>query len=111
MPREEVQRLICEAAGPLCVRYTADAAGRVMTLDYEPAWPRRRWKWLPLSIGGVAAAVVAALLWVWGAPRPPPAATVTGMLPPLTSSGGAGGGGSSTPSCQPTMGETAPGGR
>src|SRR5690348_5730193 len=32
--RDEAERLLCQAAGSLCVRYAVATDGRVMTLDY-----------------------------------------------------------------------------
>jgi hypothetical protein len=105
MPREQAERLICEAAGPLCVRYGVDAAGRVMTLDYQPASKRRRTRWWPLWLGS-AAATIGAALCAWGLTRrPPPAPTVMGMMPPVNSTGGTGG--AAAAPCQYRMGETA----
>lgn len=81
MPRGEAERLVCEAAGSLCVRFSRDDAGQVMTLDYQrPAGPRRWWrKWV--GPGTVAGAVLAALGAVWGGRAvwsPPP--TIQGMV-------------------------------
>src|SRR5262245_61842697 len=37
MPQDEAERLLCESAGSLCVRFARDAeSGRVITLDYRP---------------------------------------------------------------------------
>jgi hypothetical protein len=86
MPREEAERLVCEAAGSLCVRYARDESGRVMTLDYEPLPRRRKRQWwvASLSAGGVAAAIAAAL-WGWASPKPKsPTMVLGGIRPPAT---------------------------
>jgi hypothetical protein len=37
MPRVEAERMVCQAAGSLCVRFARDAqTGEVLTLDYAP---------------------------------------------------------------------------
>src|SRR3954471_20635649 len=42
MPREDAERLVCESAGRLCVRYERMPTGTVRTLEYAPATRRRR---------------------------------------------------------------------
>ena len=66
MTLDEAQRLVCERAGRLCVRFERDAAGRVLTLDYQrPARTPRTWKFWTFvgAAGAIAAAVVRLVLW------------------------------------------------
>ena len=66
MTLDEAQRLVCERAGRLCVRFERDAAGRVLTLDYQrPARTPRTWKFWTFvgAAGAIAAAVVRLALW------------------------------------------------
>jgi hypothetical protein len=59
MPREEAERIVCEKAGNLCARFATDAAGAVITLDYQAAKRRRRgWPfWSVLGVFSVMASV------------------------------------------------------
>ena len=58
MTQNDAERLICESAGSLCVRFERDAGGKVMTLDYAPVREKRRWrKWWPVSIAACLVAV------------------------------------------------------
>ena len=59
MTRDEAERLVCEAAGSLCARFARDEHGTVITLDYAPAKPRRKWPIWVLT--GLAALVAGAL--------------------------------------------------
>ena len=55
MPADQAEKLICESAGSLCVRFARDArTGAVLTLDYRPP-PRR-----PSRARGIA--VIASIL-------------------------------------------------
>jgi hypothetical protein len=74
MPREEAERLVCEKAGSMCVRFARDARGAVITLDYAP--PRRRRKW-PLWTGVGLVAALAGALGIYA--RTPPKPTVRPM--------------------------------
>jgi hypothetical protein len=59
MPRDEAERLACEQAGRLCVRFEqAPGSGAVVTLDYRPAKPPRRRGlfWATLGVAGALAA-------------------------------------------------------
>ena len=60
MTRDEAERLICDAAGRLCVRFERMADGNVRTLDYQPTAKRARtWRfWSLLGLCGGAAAFV-----------------------------------------------------
>ncbi len=60
MPRDEAERLVCEASGRLCVRYEVAADGAVMTLDYqEPRGRRGGWRFWT-AIGAVGALLAGA---------------------------------------------------
>ena len=77
MTRREAERLVCERAGRLCVRFEQGADGIVRTLDYEmPPPARRTWRFWSV-IGGVGAGMAAVLHLAMarpGAPPPPPPA-------------------------------------
>jgi hypothetical protein len=79
MTRAEVERLLSASGERCCVRYAADADGRVRTLDYAP--PRRprfrAWVWLPLSLLAGAGAALGSFFF--GTKAPPP--TVMGSMP------------------------------
>ena len=75
MTTDEAQRLVCERAGRLCVRFERDVRGRVVTLDYEtPPRHGRSWRfWGAIAASlGLAGAAVRALLWQSPAPPAPP---------------------------------------
>jgi hypothetical protein len=59
LTRTEAERLVCEAAGSLCVRFARGGDGTIQTLEYQPPPPRRRgWRfWTAVST--CAAALVA----------------------------------------------------
>jgi hypothetical protein len=42
MPANQAEKLICENAGSLCVRFARDASGKVLTIDYAAAPPNLR---------------------------------------------------------------------
>ena len=93
MPADEAEKLVCSAAGELCVRYARDpVTQQVMTLDYQPKFvpSRRRVIAVMLSIlsaCGISGAWAANKLLRKPAPPPPPAPTfVAGaMLMPTPS--------------------------
>lgn len=58
MTRDEAERLVCERAGRLCVRYQQTASGAVVTLDYSPPKARRKWPFWAM-VGGAGAMVAA----------------------------------------------------
>ena len=61
MPREEAERLVCEAAGRLCVRYQAGSDGAPVTLDYQkPGRIRGGWK-LWTAVGAMGACIAGAV--------------------------------------------------
>ena len=64
MPADEAERLICERAGDLCVRFARDiATGAVITLDYarRPQTSRRR---AILVIASILAAMGFSAAWI-----------------------------------------------
>jgi len=73
MTRDEAERLVCEQAGKLCVRYEQTPAGGVRTLDYARRMSRRTWMFWTLFGTLGAAASAAAQLLMRPAPPPPPA--------------------------------------
>ena len=85
MTLDEAQRLVCERAGRLCVRFERDALGRVVTLDYQrPPPSARTWRFWTLigTAGAVGAAVVRFVLL---SPAPPVTTVVVGdMVMPTT---------------------------
>jgi hypothetical protein len=47
MTRDEAERLVCQAAGSLCLRFARDTSGTVVTFDYEKkkgVLARRGWR-------------------------------------------------------------------
>src|SRR5688572_2122607 len=88
MPRDEAERMVCEQAGALCVRYEQAPGGGVVTLDYRPAKPpcRRGLFWATLGVAGALAALAANQIYsrgtrgtvvMGGICPPPPSATTT----------------------------------
>jgi hypothetical protein len=57
MAADEAERLVCQNAGKLCVRFERDAAGRVITLDYGGS-TRPRWSWRVWTLVALAAALI-----------------------------------------------------
>ena len=78
MTRDEAERLVCERAGRLCVRYGRSPAGGVVTLDYSP--PRQGRKWTFWAMLGGAGALAAAVLNVFAARSRPNTAAPMGMV-------------------------------
>lgn len=83
MPREAAERLVCERAGDLCVRFGRDEAGTVVTLDYQrPKRPRRGWRfWSVVGAAGAVAAGCANYLLLRPKPLAVPA-VVAPVIPP-----------------------------
>jgi hypothetical protein len=63
MPRDQAERLVCESAGNLCVRFARDEAGQVITLDYrrqkQQRWPWRLWTLVALCLAMITGTVEA----------------------------------------------------
>ena len=74
MTDDEVQRLVCDSAGRLCIRYTTTAEGNVATLNYLPQRARRGWRfWTGVGlVGALFASAANALLWNSKSAPPPP---------------------------------------
>jgi hypothetical protein len=103
MTRTEAERLVCESAGRLCIRYEQDARGGVRTLEYARPEPRRGWRfWSVLGVLGAIAASAAGMVWdrsrqaqqrgvIMGSmacpvsPPPPPAAGSNPAVPSIAS--------------------------
>jgi hypothetical protein len=65
MPRDEAERLVCESAGSLCVRFYRLQGGEVLTLDYrQPEKPKRGWRYWTMvgAIGALMASAANALV-------------------------------------------------
>lgn len=58
MTSDEAERLVCQAAGSLCVRYHVAPDGKVLTLDYPASTGRGRWSWRVWALVGLAGALV-----------------------------------------------------
>jgi hypothetical protein len=92
MNRSDAERLVCDSAGELCVRFGRMPDGRVHTLDYRTLGSRPRgWRfWTVLS--ACAASIVAgvnAYIFSRGNPVPPPPAMALGSPPIPVMMGGA----------------------
>lgn len=85
MPADEAERLVCESAGKLCVRFARDESGKVLTLDYRGT-TQRRWTWkvwtLIALVGATITAGVQAMILGKRAILPPGATVVVGTPPP-----------------------------
>src|SRR5262245_29135528 len=83
MPTNEAERLVCESAGELCVRFARDPmTNRILTLDYRPRpVPSRRRAFL--TIASIVGAVIFSSTWIVcriiGKPVPPPPAPTPPM--------------------------------
>ena len=81
MTRSEAERLVCESAGSLCVRFKRDELGSVVTLDYMP-FVKSGWRrWWPLSMAATVAVAFAGLIFARPKASPP---VVTMGLPAMT---------------------------
>ena len=57
MSADEAERLVCQNAGRLCVRFERDLEGRVLTLDYRGT-TKRRWTWKVWTLVALAGALI-----------------------------------------------------
>jgi hypothetical protein len=61
MSADEAERLVCQAAGELCIRFSRDRNGGVVTLDYQPACATRHgWKFWAMVTACAGTALAAA---------------------------------------------------
>ena len=85
MTRTEAERLVCEGAGSLCVRFARSETGQVRTLEYRaPAGKKRGWRFWTI-VSACAASVVAGVngyLLARGKPAPAAPAFIVGELMP-----------------------------
>jgi hypothetical protein len=59
MPRDEAERLLCESAGSLCVRYEVGFSGKPVTLGYEKKGRGARGGWKLWTVVGAMGACMA----------------------------------------------------
>ena len=85
MTRDEAERLICQAAGQLCVRFEQLADGTVRTLDYAAPKAPRGWRfWTSVgTFGALITGVVHALLPGKPPIAPPPTRMLMGDVAPV----------------------------
>jgi hypothetical protein len=65
MPRDDAERLVCESAGDLCVRFYRLHSGEVLTLNYgHRDKPKRDWRFWTLvgTLGAIMASAANALM-------------------------------------------------
>ena len=65
MPRDDAERLVCESAGSLCVRFYRSHSGEVLTLNYgHRDKPKRDWRFWTLvgTLGAIMASAANALM-------------------------------------------------
>jgi hypothetical protein len=75
MTQSEAERLVCDAAGQLCVRFSRAPDGRVQTLDYQPPAGRRRgWRFWTIVSTCAASLVAGANGYLLGRGKPTPPA-------------------------------------
>lgn len=79
MTTDAAQRLLCESAGSLCVRFQVGVQGTPITLDYAPAPVRRRWLWPVTTIASLAAGIIGCVVTTRPVAKPP---VMMGILPP-----------------------------
>lgn len=88
MPRDDAERLVCESAGSLCVRFYRSPSGEVLTLNYGRSdKPRRGWRFWTLvgTLGAIMASAANALLPGRPGRGAPFGSTCTmGVAPPMT---------------------------
>ena len=81
MRNDEVLDLICRNAGDLCVQFERAADGQVMTLDYQPAAARPRWRyhWIIVAVLAAVGATVGRATWQ----QEPPPPRLRGAMAPV----------------------------
>jgi hypothetical protein len=98
MMADEAERLVCQNAGRLCIRFERDVAGRVVTLDYGGA-ARPKWSWRLWTVLALAAALITGTVQalLYGNRIKTGRGVVMGMMPRMiipTPGGGVAAGGS-----------------
>jgi hypothetical protein len=63
MHRDEAERLLCESAGSLCVRYKTAPNGQIITLDYQQR-PKPKWQLAPIAAITTIAAALGGVVWL-----------------------------------------------
>jgi len=84
MPKAQAERLICESAGNLCIRFAKTADGQIATLDYRGLPGKRRWTWRAWTLVAMAGALTAGVVnaAIFGKRVMPPAPVVVAPKPP-----------------------------
>ena len=85
MSRPDAERLVCDSAGPLCVRFARADDGVVQTLEYRAPTKRPRgWRFWTVVSTAAAALVAGVNVYVLARGRPQPAGNmmVVGMIAP-----------------------------
>jgi hypothetical protein len=62
MPHAEAERLLCQSAGSLCIRYVKGIDGQVQTLDYRAKKGGRTFSWRAWTLIGLAGALLAGVV-------------------------------------------------
>jgi hypothetical protein len=73
---DAAERLVCQGAGEICVRFARAPGGEMITLDYQARPKRNRWIWPVTMITAILTALAAAL--IGKSPKP---VAVVGALP------------------------------
>src|SRR3954470_9175692 len=104
MSEADVQNLLCQQAGKLCVRFTRLSSGKVQTLDYSRTGRKGPgWRFLTL-IGALAAVIIGYVLGCTRfSPFQPPVTMGKMMVPVIPTPGTPAG-----PSTQPSPCQTPP---
>jgi hypothetical protein len=101
MSEADVQNLLCQQAGKLCVRFTRLSSGKIQTLDYSTGGRKSPgWRFLTL-VGAVGALIVGFVLGCTRFSPFQPRVTMGRMMVPVTPPTGTPAGSSTQPSpCQ-----------
>ena len=62
MPLADAERLLCQSAGSLCIRYVKGIDGQVQTLDYRARTGGRTFSWKAWTLLALAGALVAGVV-------------------------------------------------
>ena len=80
MPRDAIERMACESGGNLCVRFSRDEGGKIITLDYEKGKMTRRRMLLTILASLGAGSLLGAASYVLRKPKPPPPTVYLGGI-------------------------------